>query len=465
MPDRLRAGERAPAFLHSGRTSFHFLYCRPVARGERILILTYFFPPAGGVSVQRALSLAKYLPAEGCRVDVLTTRNGVYPLTDEALLAQVPATVHVHRAFTPELPYLLRKRLWRIVADPGCPAHPATSLLSSVKRLTKNMVRSALFPDAQVLWNRWAFESATALIEKHRYDTLIVTAPPFSSFLVGNALKRRLPSLRLISDFRDDWMFYLDRLDTLAGGGKREAALRIERETVATADLVVAVTEATIRELRSRHPQQPPSKFAVVYNGYDPEVLRYHSGEATPGPRTVVTYVGTVYRPCSPRHYLDAVDSLPEETRSRIETRFVGRVIDDEAKVLAGRKSLVRSIGFVPHADALRQMKEADFLLLILDDEKTIAQKTFEYLATGKPLIALTPPGGESGRLIQATRSGHVVDPRDTRAIAGLMQRLTAARIEGGHGTKPDWDLIRQFERPQLAAKYRRLIQEESPQA
>ena len=439
-----------------------------MALGERILFLTYFFPPAGGVSVQRALSLAKYLPARGCSVDVLTTRNGVYPMADESLLEQVPATVRVHRAFTPELPYGLRKRLWKIVAAPSAgpaAARPKTPLLSNVKQLTKSMVRNVLFPDAQVLWNRWAFAAASALIEKNQYDTLIVTAPPFSSLMVGNQLKRRFPQLRLISDFRDDWMFYLDRLDTLADGGKREAALRIERETLATADLVVTVTESSLKELRSRHPQRPDSKFAVVYNGYDPEVLQHCEGEPAPGPRMVVTYVGTVYRPCSPRHYLDALDSLPEETRSLIETRFVGRVIDDEVKVLAGRKSQVRTMGFVPHAEALRQMKEADFLLLVLDDEKTIAQKTFEYLATGKPLIALTPPEGESGRLIQATRSGHVVDPRDTKAIAGLMQRLCASRIGGHHGTKPDWDLIRQFERPQLAARYRRLIQERSPEA
>ena len=436
-----------------------------MARGERILILTYFFPPAGGVSVQRALSLAKYLPAEGCRVDVLTTRNGVYPLTDDALLEQVPPAVHVHRAFTPEPPYALRKRLWRIVADPGRPAGPTMYLLSNVKHLTKSLVQKVLFPDPQVLWNRWALAAASALIEKYRYDTLIVTAPPFSSFLVGNKLKQRFPSVRLVSDFRDDWMYFLDGVDALHNEGKREAALQIERETIATADLVVAVTESTLQEIRSRHPEQPASKFAVVQNGYDPEVLRPCAREASAGPRMVVTYVGTVYRPCSPRHYLDALDSLPEEIRSRIETRFVGRVIDDEAKVFEACKSPVRIIGFVPHADALRQMDEADFLLLILLDKKALNGKLFEYLGTGKPLIALTPPGGETGRLIQTTRSGHVVDPRDTQAISGLMQRLCIARIEGRHGTNPDWDLIRQFERPRLAAKYRRLIQEQSPTA
>ncbi|HMC72028.1 MAG TPA: hypothetical protein VKJ07_22920, partial [Mycobacteriales bacterium] len=172
-------------------------------RGERILIMAYFFPPAGGVSVQRALSLVKYLPAPGCSVDILTTRNGVYPLTDDSLLRQVPASVQVHRAFTPEPPYALRKRLWQKVEKPIQPSDLGRRLISSFQRLTRNLVRHALFPDPQVLWNRWAYAKAARLIEEHRYDTLVVTAPPFSSLLVGNKLKRRFPRLRLVSDFRD----------------------------------------------------------------------------------------------------------------------------------------------------------------------------------------------------------------------------------------------------------------------
>src|SRR5260370_23027015 len=106
-------------------------------RGERALIMGCFFPPAGGGSGQRALSLAKYLPAEGCRVDVLSTRNGVYPVTDNALLDQIPPHVQVHRAFTPEPPYKFRKRLWQQVEKPVQPASAHTSLLSNFQSLTR----------------------------------------------------------------------------------------------------------------------------------------------------------------------------------------------------------------------------------------------------------------------------------------------------------------------------------------
>lgn len=434
-------------------------------RGERILIVAYFFPPAGGVSVQRALSLVKYLPAPGCRVDILTTRNGVYPVTDDSLLRQVPGWVQVHRAFTPEPPYALRKRIWQSVEKPIQPTGRSSRLISSFQRLTRDMVLNLFFPDPQVLWNRWAYAKGARLIEERGYDTLVVTAPPFSSFLVGNKLRRRFPRLRLVSDFRDDWLgLYLNAVDSLASEGKRESVLRIERATVDTSDLIVASTGSTLRNIRARYPAQPDSKFAVVHNGYDPAALRPVPQSAAAGARMVVTYVGTVYRPCSPRSYLDALDSLPEEVRSQIETRFVGRVTDAEAHVFEGRRSAVRRIGFVPHADALRHMADSDFLLLVVDDERALAQKTFEYLGTGKPIIALTPPRGETGTLIEAARAGHVADPRDVPGIAALLQRLYQARREGRHALQPDWELIRQFERPQLAARYRALIQAQPPQ-
>src|SRR5947209_6132058 len=113
----------------------HYIAGQAMRRGERILIMAYFFPPAGGVSVQRALSLVKYLPAPGCRVDILTTRNGVYPVIDDALLHQVPAGVNVYRAFTPEPPYALRKRLWKKVETPLRPTDLSSRVISGFQRL------------------------------------------------------------------------------------------------------------------------------------------------------------------------------------------------------------------------------------------------------------------------------------------------------------------------------------------
>ena len=86
---------------------------------RKILLITYAFPPVGGIMVQRILSLAKYLPAQGFEVHVLTPRNPATPVFDHELLKQVPAEVVVHRSFTPEPPFYLRKKIWDRISPPS----------------------------------------------------------------------------------------------------------------------------------------------------------------------------------------------------------------------------------------------------------------------------------------------------------------------------------------------------------
>ena len=85
-------------------------------RPLHVLLVTYSFPPAGGVGVLRAASLAGHLPAAGLSVDVLTAANAAAVGSDKALLKNIPAEVHVHRTFTLDLPFSLKKRVKQLVS-------------------------------------------------------------------------------------------------------------------------------------------------------------------------------------------------------------------------------------------------------------------------------------------------------------------------------------------------------------
>src|ERR1700749_3362001 len=95
----------------------------PISRAsmsaDKILLISCYFPPTGGIQVLRTLSLAKYLPQNQFDVHVLTTRNPAVPTFDEALLEQVPSSVHIHRAWTLEPPFFLRKKLWAGIKGKG----------------------------------------------------------------------------------------------------------------------------------------------------------------------------------------------------------------------------------------------------------------------------------------------------------------------------------------------------------
>ena len=437
---------------------------------SRILIISYLFPPAGGIGVQRALSLARYLPASGFEVHVLRASNAAAPVFDPGLCKRVPASVQVHGSFTPEAPFWLRHTLWNWLSrrkktgaeqkTPGAEEKaPAANSSNSggMKSLATRAIRRVLSPEPEVLWYPFALRAASRVVRKLGIDTVMVTAPPFSSFLVGNALKKRFPHLKYIADFRDEWIsFYLKDFEYQSGDHARRRATEIERATVESADLVVAVAATSLKEIRGRYPELPESKFLCIGNGFDPEAFADFHPRSNGGRKLVVTHVGTAYKTSSPQFYLDAVDGLPDQVRAAIETRFIGRITDAEQRQFANRKSDVKLLGFMPQNEALRAMEDTDCLLVTMTNDISLPGKLYEYVAARKPIIALSPKGGEVDRFINETGAGWCVDYRDRSSIESLLARLCAQKTESGHCEKriADDETVERFARPRLVSDY-----------
>ena len=425
---------------------------------DRVLLISCYFPPAGGINVQRAVSLARYLPQNGFKVFVLTAHSSV-PMSDAELVKLIPKDVEVHRTWTLEPPFRLRKKLWSCINSPGKSATVNNGIGAKVKSLLARRVKRLICPDPQVLWYPIAIGRATKLIRKEKIRTVLVTAPPFSAFLLVNEIKRRFPHVSIIADVRDEWLDYFVKEFVFCGDEYVSArAAQIERETVESCDRIVNVTQASLLRMRSRYPEQPDHKFALIPNGYDPAVFSEFRSRASQTDRIVFTYTGTVYRPASPKAYLDALDGL-SQIRAGIETRFVGRIAEEfDRGIFENRQSSIRLVDFVPQTEARRFMEETDVLLLPWTDRVNIPGKFYEYLATGKPILALCYPDSELARVMGRTSSGWCVSPEDTGAI-----QQTLAEIHGLGGKYPhprNWEAIRRFERPRLAAEYARVIRE-----
>jgi glycosyltransferase involved in cell wall biosynthesis len=218
------------------------------------------------------------------------------------------------------------------------------------------------------------------------------------------------------------------------------------------------VTPTSLDTIRNRYPEHPDRKFACLPNGYDPAAFAGFQSRRHGGPQVVVTHVGTLYKTASPRYYLDALDQLPEDLRSRFETRFVGRVAESERAQLEGRKSNVRILGFMPQAKALQQIEETDYLLLTMTNEISLPGKLFEYLATGKPILALAARGSEVDRILEETGAGWCADPFDPAAIAALLRRAVEYRDTAGTHIRKE-NILR-YERPRLTAGLAALLEE-----
>jgi len=419
---------------------------------RRLLIVAYWFPPAGGIAVQRALSLSKYLPQHGYQVHVLTPRNPPSPVIDAALLRQVPDNVQVHRAWTPMPPAHLRKRLWGLLSKKRRPAIPQPAGKIDTGWRLSDVVRRLLTPDPEVVWVPFATRRARQIVKRYGIDTVLVTAPPFSAFLIGNALKREFPALRYVADFRDEWLrFFLSTFDFQRSPHIRRRAEQIERATIESSDLVATVTSPLVEELRDRYRDQPAGKFVCIPNGYDPAAFTGFEPRRHQSSKTVITYVGTVYSTTTPRCYFEGLDALPDSLRSRIETRFVGRIAEDQQSLLDARQDVVK-IGYVPQSEALRWMEETDYLLLTMSDPSFATGKMYEYLATGKPILAFSPPEGEVARTLNETGGGWCIDQENGAAIRDCL----AAVATGELATRfhPKREAIRRYERPRLAAEF-----------
>jgi glycosyltransferase involved in cell wall biosynthesis len=429
------------------------------------LLISYLFPPVGGIGVQRALSLAKYLPQCGFEVHVLKATNAGGPVYDPDLVRQVPSGVRVHEAFTPEIPFAIRQKLWARLNKPAAPENGAPPAGPGfVKRLLTGTARRIMNPEPEILWVPFALRKARQIVKRHGIGYVMVTVPPFSALVVGARLKREFPKLVLVSDFRDEWLsFYLKDFDFQNSPGTRRKAETIERESVEASDLVVAVNRSSRDEIRKRYPNQVERKFQVLPNGYDPAVFAGVDAVAVRHDRMIVTHVGTVYKTATPRFYLDAVDSLPEEVRSQIETRFVGRVSESERALMEGRKSRITQLGFMPQAEALKHMAATDYLLLTMTNDISVPGKVFEYLAVRKPILAIAAPGSEVDRLLAETSAGLCAPPGEIGAIRDMLLRGFEAWREGKALVEGDGEAVRRYERQRLTAEYVRMIREAMP--
>ncbi len=424
---------------------------------RKILIISYLFPPAGGIAVQRPLSFAKYLSRLGFEVHVLSAGSAASPVMDAGLLRHVPPEVTLHRAFAPVVPFGFRQRIWKVLSRGGQPGpKPASTMTGppgwSLRGSVMDLVKQLICPDPEVVWVPFALRKATKIVKQCGIDTVLVTAPPFSAFLVGNALKRRFPHVRLISDFRDDWVgFYLQEFGGLNNANTVRRSKQMERTTAEQSDLVLVVTEAMLTGYRERYRDLAAGKFALIPNGYDPESFESLTRRKHAGSKVVFTFTGTVYSASSPRTYLEALQRLPDSIRTQVETRFVGRIADSEKPLLDSLRDDVQLMGFLPQNQALQYLQESDYLLLIMTDPGALTGKLFEYMATGKPILALAPTGGEIARILKETHTGWCVDPHDSAAIQVILQSLVERAQSGTSDWLPDWDLIRRYERPRLA--------------
>lgn len=413
---------------------------------RRLLVVSYFFPPTGGVGVQRTLKFVKYLSVEGWRSAVVTPAHPAYPIRDPGLLDEIPSDTEVVRTTCPEpagLAGSLAERFARRGRTAGGPPGSAAprgrpgrsrAVLRAAGRWWTRFVRVFLFPDDQVLWWPFAVRAGRRAHSRYPVDAIYSSSPPFTTHLVGRSL-HGMTGRPWIADFRDP--FVGNAFADQPSLPKRSLQRWLEGRIVQAADRVVVASPSMERALRERYPLRA-DRIVCIPNGYD----RSDLDGIVPAPRDpglfTLVYSGSVYGNRELCIFLDDLERLLErrpELRARLRVEFVGRVnvanqrLADAHATPARLGEVVSYTGFLPRAEALRRMRSADALLqLIADDpgkEVVIGAKILEYLAFDLPILAVVPTG-DARAVLDELDWGIVADP-EPGAIADGLERLLEA--------------------------------------
>lgn len=439
---------------------------------KRVLIVAYAFPPVGGAAVQRPAKFAKYLPQHGWNVSVLTASNPSVPVYDESLLEDIPAQTVVVRSRSLEPSYAVKNAV-----SASNEAAGGRSITASLKRGFRKFASALLQPDPQILWLPLAIRQGSTLLRSEQHQAILATAPPFSSLLIGALLSVRF-RIPLILDYRDEWGIsnkYLEnhkasRFSAYIQRKMQGFALRRAKAVLATTKSSAEAIELTAETLVGT------LGVDCIYNGYDGDDFRKLPPTLLVRTSFRITYSGTLWNLTSIEPFVLSIETLQQEgandvirmltvclfgRRTSVQDRLVDR--------LRSSPLTLEVSDYLPHKTVVGELMRSDCLLLLLADKeeagRVVPAKVFEYMASGKPILAIAPQG-EVWELLKDYPLALLHTPCDVRGIANSIRDL--ANRNPGAESSEGFDVERYSRRrqsQQLAAILDRAAGDKAPVA
>ncbi|PXX24986.1 glycosyltransferase family 4 protein [Arenibacter sp. ARW7G5Y1] len=372
---------------------------------QKVLIITYYWPPAGGPGVQRWLKFVKYLRDYEIEPIVYIPENPNYPIMDASLVEEIPAGIKVYKRPIFE-PYGFAK-LFSKKKTKKISAGIINSKNQSVIEKVLLWIRGNLFiPDARKFWIKPSVRFLVEVLEKENIATVITTGPPHSLHLIGLELKKST-DIRWIADFRDPWTsigYHKKMKLTKASRAKHK---QLEHLVLNKADKIIVTSNTTRREF-SNITQQP---ITVITNGYDTTL----GGSVALDVDFTISHIGSLLTGRNPSNLWKALSELIQEYpdfKKCFKLQLAGVISSDvlESIYFYGLQSYTKLLGYISHDEALKYQGKSQVLLLIeIDSEETqgiIPGKVFEYMASKRPILGVGPAHWEVGDLIARSNTG-----------------------------------------------------------
>jgi glycosyltransferase involved in cell wall biosynthesis len=415
----------------------------------KVLIITYYWPPAGGSGVQRWLKFVKYLQNSDIESIVYTVDNANYPKEDKTLLHEVPANIKI-----------LKQPIWE----------PTNLLFWKKKEAQKGDVSNAVnsgflsfirgnffIPDPKIFWVNSSVKFLHQYLKENKVDVVISTGPPHSMHLIAQKLKQK-NNIKWIADFRDPWsnLYYNEGFKQLSFAKKKNE--KLENSVFKNADCILTVSNSLKKEF-----DQKAARVEVITNGFDDEVVT--NTLITLDKKFSISYIGLLPKQSNPKLLFKVLSTLcAEDTdfKTDLKLNFIGDISQDVKQEIIKDGLLENSnfIGYVSHKEAIEYQKKAQVLLLLIPNvaksEGILTGKLFEYLTAKRPILAMGLETGDLSEILKNTSSGVVVgfdnEAELTSEIRNLYQQYKTGDLQVNSKN------IEQFHRKELTKSLSEII-------
>ncbi|WP_288375286.1 glycosyltransferase family 4 protein [uncultured Chryseobacterium sp.] len=387
---------------------------------KKILIITYYWPPAGGPGVQRWLKFAKYLPDFGWKPIIYTPENPSYPLLDETLMKDVPENIEMVRTRIWE-PYQLAEKLNKSNKKFKAGQFDVGKNQSWKSKLSIWVRGNFFIPDARVFWVKPSIKFLEKYLKDNTIDTIVTSGPPHSLHLIGLGLKSKMPNLKWIADFRDPWteISYYKHLKLTKSSDKKHRQL--ERAVFKNADITLATSYTDAENFR-----KAGANAVCITNGFDESDSENKVKAQKSENQFTLSYIGVLEQLRNPENLWKALDELIRENAdfaADFRLKFVGRIDDKILQTIenSSLKNHILNLGYLAHGKAVEEMRNSDLLLITnFPNESSkgiIPGKIFEYLASGKQILSFGPEKADVAKILEETKAGKHFNYQDTEMV------------------------------------------------
>ena len=413
---------------------------------KNVLFVSYYWPPAGGVSVNRILRFYKYLPQFGWNPIILTTEGGDFPFVDESLTQEVRPETKVYRA----------KNVSLFAALKGVKANASSFVPYGFTDVSQDTWKSKLMrflkfnivPDTRILWANSAYRVAKEILQAEKVDLIFSSSPPQTNHLIASKLSKTF-KIPWVADLRDPWsdVFWV---------AKHQARLpwissldmKIEKSTLSKASHLVSVTPSWVQ----RYQERIGVETSLIYNGYEPKMFEADDNESTQSGsndsvgKFHIVYSGSMSYHQRPTLFFEAIKELitANNTPKELKVTFIGNYAPFLSNMVAeyGLESLVEFVPFGSMQTAVSYMKAADMLLINGvqgEDDGVIPSKLFDYFGARKPILAFDLSGNAESLLYESGQgySFHVSKDSPSKVASIILDVMKVGNSSGNSEFDP----------------------------